>query len=231
LARGFNVGAAPDLGAMLEANMKRADAVTKELVTSIDAVGDGLADSRREAEAVVNVLATQATGAITGAILGFRSMKDAIVDIGRSILNFIVGTLVKAIAKALVMKAILSSITGGVGGFLPFRRGGMIPAQRGLVLPGSLPALATAGGGVPILAHPGEAVLNRDAVGRLGGPSAVRGLNRGSGGTGGILPARGESGTMRIENVNLSFPNARDEREIRRAVKDALDDLMHKRAI
>jgi hypothetical protein len=36
---------------------------------------------------------------------------------------------------------------------------------------------------------------------------------------------------MRIENINLSFPNARDEREIRRAVKDALDDLMHKRAI
>jgi hypothetical protein len=218
---------------MLEANMKRADAVTKELVTSIDAVGDGLADSRREAEAVVNVLATQATGAITGAILGFRSMKDAIVDIGRSILNFIVGTLVKAIAKALIMQAILKSITGGAGGFLPisFRRGGMIPAQRGLVLPGSLPALATTGGGVPILAHPGEAVLNRDAVGRLGGPSAVWGLNRGSGGTGGILPSRGESGTMRIENINLSFPNARDEREIRRAVKDALDDLMHKRAI
>jgi hypothetical protein len=230
-ARALEVGAAPDLGAMLEANMKKADAVTKELVTSIDAVGDGLADSRREAEAVVNVLATQATGAITGAILGFRSMKDAIVDIGRSILNFIIGTLVKAIAKALVMKAILSSITGGVGGFLPFRRGGMLPAQRGLVLPGSLPALATTGGGVPILAHPGEAVLNRDAVDRLGGSSVVRGLNRGSGGTGGILPARGESGAMRIENVNLSFPNARDEREIRRAVKDAIDDLMHKRAI
>lgn len=110
---------------------------------------------------------------IVDLVTGFRSIGQVIKQIGFAILDSIVGALIQAIAKAIIFKSVFSAF--GLS-FLGFSQGGIVTAQRGLVLPGA------ARGGIPIIAHPGEAVLNRDAVRALGGGSAVDMLNKGADG-------------------------------------------------
>lgn len=165
--------------------------------TSIDRIGNGVADI----------------------VTGFKNVADTAKELGATIIREVVGAIAKAIVKALVLKAIMAA-TGGTGGIfgslLPFKQGGMIPAAaNGMMLPQFAPA--GYGGGIPIMAHPGEGVLTREAVGRIGGPSSVHALNRGE-----------ASGGTRIENLSLSFPNVRDSADLKRELPAILRDLVRK---
>jgi len=155
-------------------------------------------------------------------VMGFKSAVDTVKELASTIIRDVVAAIARAIAKALILKAIMAA-TGGTGGIfkslLPFKQGGMIPAAaNGMMLPQF--ARPGFGGGIPIMAHPGEGVLNREAVGRIGGPSSVHALNQGESSTG-----------THIENLSLSFPNVRDSADLRRELPEILRDLQELGAI
>lgn len=189
-------------------------------------------EKQREATAAAmqfaDAWASNVAGAIVGVVTGVQSVGQAVANLGRQILSEIVGALIKAIARAIVLRAIMGAFGGG---FLPmprfFQRGGMLSAQGGMMLP----SLAPAGmqGGIPILAHRGEAVLNREAVSRIGGAPAVQRLNAASQGTGGIRPApETGSGGVQIGTVNLSLPNVTDAATFGRELRIVLAELQRK---
>lgn len=155
---------------------------------------------------------------VANIVTGFRSVVDTAKELGAAIIREVVAAIAKAIVKALVLKAIMAA-TGGTGGIfgslLPFKQGGIIPkAARGMMLPQYAPAGFS--GGIPIMAHPGEGVLTKEAVGRIGGPAAVHALNK------------GESSGATIGTLNLSFPNVRDSADLKRELPGILRDLARK---
>lgn len=134
-------------------------------------IADPFADAMeraQEATAKMEPILDNLSRTIVDLITGFRTISQVVKQVGVAILDEIVGALVKAIAKALIFKLVFSAF----GLPSPFKQGGIISAQRGLALPGA------GRGGIPIIAHPGEAVLNRDAVRALGGSSAINALNK-----------------------------------------------------
>jgi len=189
---------------------------------------------------VTDTLASQTSRAVTDLISGFRSVNDIVKNIGRSIISNIIEQLAKAALKATGLASkiagiasgggLLGGILGGVFGGL-FKRGGMVSAARGLVLP----QVATAsninnfGGGIPILAHPGEAVLNRGAVQTLGGSAAVEKAN--TAGRGIVNGADQVDGRMSVHIGSLSFPGISDMASLRRQLPGILRDLRSQGAI
>lgn len=178
---------------------------------------------RAEAERISDTVVNQLGHGITNAILGFQSMGDVIKRIGESILREIVGALTRAVAKAIALKVALAaidvaiSVASSIG--IAALTGGAAKAQRGLVLPSFAPG--GFGGAIPILAHPGEAVLNRQAVERIGGAPAVNAINQGSGG-GGISPFPDAGGSLIIENFNAVFPNVTSARDFEADLRDVI---------
>lgn len=194
--------------------------------------------SRDIADGVVvigNNLVSSVTAGVQDMVLGFQSVTDVLKDIGVSIVRDVVGALTKAIAKAVILKGLFGSIFGGPGGLLsglvPFKHGGMIAARNGFMLPGTQPAVFSRSGGIPILAHAGEAVLTREAVARLGGPRAVNNLNAGSRSIASPSAGTGSGGTVTVGSVELSFPNIRDVRDIERELPGILRNLKRKGSI
>lgn len=138
---------------------------------------------------VADTIGNQIVGGIAQIVTGFGSVLDVIKQVGAAILREIVGALVQAIIKATIMKAIMSAFGLGAGSPIgtfvppPFRLGGIVPrAQTGLLLPRTpTPGF---GGGIPVIAHPGEAIITRRGV-RDMGMGGVEDINRGRGAQGG----------------------------------------------
>jgi len=129
-----------------------------KLGEEIGKVGDTLTNR------VGNVLGDIVTGAL--------DLADAMKQLGKAILREVVS----ALARAAFYAAILKPLLGGIG--LPgFEEGGVIKAQHGETLPSQAPP--GFGGGIPVLAHPGEAILTRRTVEALGGAAAITAMNRG----------------------------------------------------
>jgi len=153
----------------------------RELVTEADRLAFAFERQSAFAEelannlvGVGNTISNQLVAGFVEVLTQMRSLVDVAKQLGLMIFRQVVGALIRAAIQAAILRAVLAGVTGGLGGFIPLARGGMIPAQRGLSIPSTAPQ-----SGVPILAHPGEAVLNRAAVRGIGGPAAVAGLNAG----------------------------------------------------
>ena len=142
---------------------------------------------------ILVTLGSVVAAGITEMIVGFQDAAQAAKDLGKAILRFVVRSLLKAVIFTKILSPIFSHFELTLPGL---RSGGMIPkARSGLMLPDLAPA--GFGGGIPIMAHPGEAVLTKRTVANLGGSAAITSMNRGDMGRVG--------GDVRIEAV---FPDA-----------------------
>ena len=203
---------------------------TKEQIAAVE-------QWKQRSEQVATVIGSRVGGALTDIITKAKSFGDVIRDLGQSIIKNIVNTLAKAVAKASGLSDALAGaggllggpaggIIGGIFGGL-FKQGGMIPsAATGLTLTPSLAGrfARTSDGGIPIIAHPGEAVITRQAVQDLGGPRAIDAINARSRGVEPV--AAGNTNTF-----NISFPNVRDTQALKRELPGILRDLQRRGAI
>ena len=211
------------------------DERTGQIVEQTQAQIAAVARWREGVQEVALVLGNETVNAMQDLLTGASSVIGAIKNLGASIIKLVVGALKKAVAEAIALKIVLAAT--GPSGFLKnvpligglFRHGGMIPsAANGINLtPGVVNGLArTRGDGIPIIAHPGEAVITRNAVESLGGPKAIdainsRSRNDASAGTGGTTN----------NTFTLSFPGVRDMLALKRELPGILRDLDRKGAI
>ncbi len=176
---------------------------------------------------------------ITDVVLGMKSATAAAKSLGAMLVRAVVAALVRAVAQAVALKGILAAINkqkGGIGGLsrglLSFVPGGslisgiagMFGFQHGGIVPGGMmpPQFAPAGfnGGIPIMAHPGEVVLSREAVQELGGPQRANQLNQ-----------EGSPGPRGRTTLNLSFPGISNMADLRRELPAIIRDLQRKRLL
>lgn len=225
---------APAIVSEVSTEMAKVPEVADKVKESLADWKPELSDAQKSLVRLAGTVTNQIAGGIAQVVTGISSFGDVAAQVGQTILREVVGALIKAIAKATILKGLLGAGTGGVGllgglfGGL-FKRGGMISAQRGMTLQGSGSAALGLGGAIPILAHPGEAVLNRGAVQQLGGSSAVRSLNRSGQGMRG---EPGQAGGMKVEgDLNLELPNVRDARDLERELPAVLERLRRKGAL
>ena len=129
-----------------------------------------------------------AISAVADLATEFKNVLNIVRSLGQVILRELVTALARARFAGDSLGAVfkfagpLGVIGAGVGIISQFfQKGGIVRPQR---------SLALAGGGVPIVAHPGEVVLNKRTVDRMGGPAAANQLNRG-----------GSAGGQRVELV------------------------------
>lgn len=126
-------------------------------------------------EEAAHTITDRVVGALVDVGTGVRNVSQAVMALGKAILRSVVGALIKAVVQATILRGIMAAFGLPVGPGM--RAGGVVrKAQHGMVLPPFAPA--GFGGGIPIMAHPGEAVLTRRTVQAMGGGQAITRLNR-----------------------------------------------------
>lgn len=192
-----------------------------------------LEEAEKEALKNQNFIATRATNflfntfssAFDGVIQGTKTLGQAFVQLGKSIVKAIT----EAIVKLLLFKALTAIFSGGtslvaagpagalgglLGGVLGFNKGGMVPKFAG----GGFVSGGTPGrDSVPAMLTPGEFVLPKNVVDTIKSsiPSTSNKFN-----TGGLVGGnniRGGSNTVVIQT--LSVP---DRAQFRRQLRDSL---------
>ena len=155
-----------------------------DLTAHLKRTWEGFAEAGRKArewqqqlDRIGETIQNQVIGGIGEVLLQLDDVLGTVKSIGRAILREIVGNLARAAAAGESFGAVLSAagplgiIGAGVGIISQFfHEGGIVQPQR-FALAGS--------GGVPAIMQPGEVVLSRSTVGRLGGPAAANQLNQG----------------------------------------------------
>ncbi|UYV13744.1 MAG: hypothetical protein NCW75_05530 [Phycisphaera sp.] len=161
-----------------------------------EAVGEVNAQFQKLGADVFNTVGNQISGGLTDLVTGAASAKDAFRDMAQGIL--------KDLARLTIRMAVFNALAAAVGGFgkaptgnpavgatgpAPFvKSGGIMRAGghvRRYVRGGMVPGPNINRDMVPALLAPGEGVLNRRAVQRVG-PRAVHAMNRGESIGGGI---------------------------------------------
>lgn len=183
-------------------------------IPSIGAMRDTFADVGLETDELyqrAQDITQNIAGAMTSAILNINEktkvFKSIVSSIGRAILQEIVTALVQAIAKAVILRAVMGALgflgfsQGGVVG--GFARGGIVGYPSGGVISGGVPIRTHTGDNRLIAAQTGEGILTREATARVGGATGVRAINEG----------RGVGGNT--YNLTMNFTKA-DERWMRR---------------
>jgi len=176
-------------------------------------------DDLRKANAIDAFLGMSDAGTelFSALIKGEQSAEASFNAFIKSIRDTFIRSISAMIAKAVVFFAVIKPLGGlfGLGGlsfrgFMGFSEGGIIPAQGGLIPRGEDTLVA---------AQAGEAILTRDAVRNLGGPSGIQQINE----TDGRAGAGGEGGDTFIFDVRslTGRPTQDDVDFIKEAVQDA----------
>ncbi|MEE8551477.1 MAG: hypothetical protein V3T08_09530 [Gemmatimonadota bacterium] len=160
---------------------------TAEIRRAQEAWAEGAKDLlewQQRLDRIGETIQNQLIGGIGEVLLQLDDVLGTVKSIGRAILREIVANLARAAAAGQSLGSVLSvagplGIVGAGIGIISqfFDQGGVVQPQR-LAMAG--------GGGVPVVAHPGEVVLSRQAVSRLGGPTAANQLNQGVSAGGGV---------------------------------------------
>ena len=155
-------------------------------------IPDGLKSAGDAAQRLADIVGSEVGNSFRDVLQGIDSLGSAIVELGKSILINIVGTLVRAVAQALVLKAVMSAFgLGGGGGF-----GGILKGILGFKHGGEVPGR----GPVPAILHGGEFVMTRSMLQDLQGLTSS-----GAGHVPATAPtAAGQGATGTIVSPNLS---------------------------
>ncbi len=165
-----------------QAALKRQEEVIKPLQDAFEsgftAMGDSIADAFLKGE------------------LSMKTLEDALTNL--------LGMLVKALFQLLIVKPLMDSISGGVGGFLT----GLIPSAKGNVFQGGTVKKFARGG---IIGGPTAFPMSGGKTGIAGeaGPEAIMPLKRNASGQLGIAS---QGGAVSVTN-NFYFPPGTNARE------------------
>ena len=123
-------------------------------------------------DGVASTITSGIGNAIGGIITGVRSAGDAFKQLAQVIVRDVISALVRAAVLTRIVGAAAVPATGGGSLF-----GSIFKSLLGFQKGGIVPGIGSQG--TPILAHPGEVVLSRQAVASLGGAVQANQINRG----------------------------------------------------
>jgi TP901 family phage tail tape measure protein len=153
--------------------------LTGQMIPELEMVVDTSILWKNQMIEIIKLTGTILATGLANIITDFGNAAAAAKNLGKTILREVVGALLKAVIFARIIRPLLTSM--GLPPVLPFKSGGVVrQARSGMLLPDAAPA--GFGGGIPIMAHPGEAVLTKAAVRALGGGGGINAINRGDAG-------------------------------------------------
>lgn len=170
----------------------------EDLETIPDLIGDAQGAAKDLDLTLIGVASTITSGignAIGGIITGVQSASQAFKRLAQVIVQDVISALVRAAVLTKIVGAAAVPATGGGSIF-----GSIFKSLLGFQTGGIVPGAGNAG--TPILAHPGEVVLSRQAVASLGGAVQANSINRGQ------VPQQSMNITLTVDASNI--PEATD---------------------
>ena len=175
-----------------------ADQLREDLEAIPDLINDAQTETQQLNKTLGGVASTITSGigsAIGGIITGVQSAGQAFKRLAQVIVQDVISALVRAAVLSRIVGTATAGATGGGSVF-----GSIFKSLLGFQTGGIVPGAGNAGR--PILAHPGEVVLSRQAVQSLGGAVQANQINRGQ------APQQPVNVTLTVDASNI--PEATD---------------------